>query len=196
MVPWWAECHVFAGALCACTMYFSMIYFFFHLGFVLFFWILTPALYYSNVWDLSNFPISANEPYDRFGRSYNVSRIITSDNKFNLTAYDEYSPLYLPATYAVTYLLAFTLSTCVIVHTLLYHGRSLLNGLKNIKVEKDDIHARAKLMRNYPEVPDWWCLTVFVFFGMAIIVVKVWNTGFRHGHHAQRDHCRQGALQP
>ena len=118
------------------------------------------------------------------------------DNKFNLTAYDEYSPLYLPATYAVTYLLAFTLSTCVIVHTLLYHGRSLLNGLKNIKVEKDDIHARAKLMRNYPEVPDWWCLTVFVFFGMAIIVVKVWNTGFRHGHHAQRDHCRQGALQP
>ena len=109
-----------------------MIYTFFPLGFVLFFWILTPALYYSNVWDLSNFPISANEPYDMFGRSYFVSRIITSDNKFNLTAYDECSPLYLPATYAVTYLLAFTLSTCVIVHTLLYHGRSLLNGLKNI----------------------------------------------------------------
>ena len=146
MVPWWAERHVFAGALCAFTMYFSMIYTFFPLDFVLFLWTLTPALYYSNVWDLSNFPISANEPYDRFGRSYNVSRIITSDNQFNLTAYDEFSPLYLPATYAVTYLLAFTLSTCVIVHTLLYHGRSLLNGLKNIKVEKDNIHARAKLM--------------------------------------------------
>ena len=146
------------------------------LGFVLFFWILTPVLYYTNVWDLGNFPISANEPYDRFGRSYNISRIITTDNKFNLTAYDEYSPLYLPAPYAVTYLLAFTLSTCVDVHTLLYHGRSLLNGLKNIKVEKDDIHA--KLMRNYPEVPDWWYLTVFVLFvGMAIIAAKVWNTG-------------------
>ena len=61
------------------------------------------------------------------------------------------------------------LSTCVIMHTLPYHGHSLLNGLKNIMVEKDDIHA--KFMRNYAEVPDWWYLTVFVFFGMAIIVV-------------------------
>ncbi|OCB90278.1 OPT oligopeptide transporter [Sanghuangporus baumii] len=157
MVPWWAECHVFAG-------------------FVMFFWILTPVLYYTNVWDLGNFPISANEPYDRFGNAYNISRIITADNQFNLTAYDEYSPLYLPATYAVTYLLAFTLSTCVIVHTLLYHGRSLLNGIKNIKIEKDDIHA--KLMRNYPEVPDWWYLLVFVFFfGMAIVAAEVWHTG-------------------
>ena len=62
------------------------------------------------------------------------------------------------------------------MHTLLFHGRSLLNGLKNITVEKDDIHV--KFMRNYAEVPDWWYLTVFAsFFGMAIIAVEVWNTG-------------------
>ena len=90
----------------------------------------------------------------------------------NLTAYEEYSPLYLPATYAITYLLAFTLSTCVIVHTLLYHGRSLLNGVKNLKVERDDIHA--KLMRSYPEVPDWWYAAVFcVFFALAIVAAEV-----------------------
>ena len=107
--------------------------------------------------------------------SYTASPVSSHrNNKFNLAAYNEYSPLYLPTAHAVTYLLAFTLSTCVIAHTLLYHGQSLLNGLKNIKVQKDDIHARAKLMRNYPEVPDWWYLTVFVFFfGMAIIAVKV-----------------------
>ena len=43
------------------------------LGFVLFFWILTPVLYYTNVWDLGNFPISANELYDRFTTLYNIS---------------------------------------------------------------------------------------------------------------------------
>lgn len=76
----------------------------------------------------------------------------------------------------MTYLLAFALSTCVIVHTLLYHGRSLLNGLKNIKVEKDDIHA--KLMRSYPEVPDLWYSFAFVFFFcLAIVAAEVWNTG-------------------
>ncbi|KAH8115273.1 OPT oligopeptide transporter [Phellopilus nigrolimitatus] len=157
MIPWWAECHVFAG-------------------FVLFYWILTPILYYKNVWSLAHFPISANEPYDRYGHMYDVTTIMQADNKFNLTAYEEYSPLYLPATYAMTYLLAFALSTCVIVHTLLYHGRSLLNGIKNLKLEKDDIHA--KLMRNYPEVPDWWYMTAFViFFALAIVAAEVWHTG-------------------
>lgn len=107
---------------------------------------------------------------------YNVTRVLMKDDTFNLTAYEEYSPLYMPAAYAITYMLAFTLTTCVIVHTILYHGRSVLNGLKKIKVEKDDIHA--KLMKNYPEVPDWWYATVFVFFfALAILAQEVWHTG-------------------
>lgn len=80
----------------------------------------------------------------------------------------------------MTYLLAFTLSTCVIVHTFLYHGRTLLNGFKKMRVEQDDIHA--KLMRNYPEVPDWWYLISFcVFFSLAVVAVEVWVVfiGFR-----------------
>ncbi|KII95597.1 hypothetical protein PLICRDRAFT_98128 [Plicaturopsis crispa FD-325 SS-3] len=156
MIPWWAEVHIF-------------------LGFVLFYWILTPALYYSNVWNFAYFPISGDQPYDRFGQQYNVSAVLLPDDTFNVTAYEQYSPLYLPAMYAMTYLLAFALSTCVIVHTALYHGRSLWNGFKRIRVEPDDIHA--KLMRNYPEVPDWWYATVFVvFFCLAIVAVEVWDT--------------------
>lgn len=93
-----------------------------------------------------------------------------------MDAYNNYSPLYLPATLAMTYLLAFTLSTCVLVHTLLYHGRTLINGFKRMQVEKDDIHA--KLMRSYPEVPDWWYGIAFVtFFSCAIIAMEVWKTG-------------------
>jgi hypothetical protein len=73
LVPWWAELHIF-------------------IGFVVFYWILTPILYYTNVsstlffsqsissslqsWDLAYFPISANGPFDRFGRSYNISRVL------------------------------------------------------------------------------------------------------------------------
>ncbi|TFL07122.1 OPT oligopeptide transporter [Pterulicium gracile] len=157
MVPWWAQVHI-AG------------------GFVLFFWILAPTLYYTNAWHLSYFPISANGPYDKFGDTYNITRVLKHDDTFDLDAYNDYSPLYLPTTYAITYLLAFTLSTCVLVHTLLYHGRSLLNGIKKIKVEQDDIHA--KLMRNYPEVPDWWYICAFlVFFCLGIVAVEVWDTG-------------------
>ena len=51
------------------------------LGFVLFFWILTPVLYYTNIWDPRNLPISANEPYDKFGKLYSVARIITTEQQ-------------------------------------------------------------------------------------------------------------------
>jgi OPT family small oligopeptide transporter len=156
MYPWWAEAHIFTG-------------------FVLFFWIITPLMYYTNTWDLAYFPINDDNTYDRFGKYYNVSRVLDSSNRFNATAYNEYSPLYMPATYAMTYLLAFALSTCVLVHTILYHGRSVLNGFKRIRVEPDDIHA--KLMRNYPEVPDWWYVLFFVgFFLMMVVIVEVWHT--------------------
>lgn len=156
MYPWWAEVHIF-------------------FGFVLFFWIITPIMYYTNTWDLAYFPLNDSNPYDRYGNIYNVTAVLDADNRFNSTAYENYSPLYLPATYAMTYMLAFALSTCVLVHTVLYHGRSLLNGVKKIRVEQDDIHA--KLMRNYPEVPDWWYAVCFLgFFLLMVVVVEVWHT--------------------
>jgi hypothetical protein len=112
------------------------------------------------------------QPFDRFGDAYKVSRVLTAQDTFNMTAYEEYSPLYLPAAFAMTYLLAFALSTCVIVHTLLYHGRTLLNGFKRMRFEEDDIHL--KLMQNYPEVPDWWYGSVFVsFFCLSIVAAEV-----------------------
>jgi len=156
MVPWWAQVHVFVG-------------------FVLFYWILVPVLYYTNTWDLAHFPITANKPFDRFGHVYNVSQVLTKQDTFDADAYYQYSPLYLSASYAMTYMLAFALSTAVLVHTALYHGRTLINGVKRIRIEADDIHA--KLMRNYPEVPDWWYAIAFcVFFSLGIVAVEVWNT--------------------
>ncbi len=62
------------------------------------------------------------------------------------------------------------LSSCVIVHTILYYGRTLLNAFKRIRIEKDDIHA--KLMRSYPEVPNWWYGLVFVVFFCLMIVAN------------------------
>lgn len=124
------------------------------------------------VWNLAYFPILANDPYDRFGKPYNISLVLRPDGTFDPEAYDNYSPLYLPASYAITYLIAFALASCLIVHTVLYYGQAVINGFKRINVEKDDIHA--KLMRAYPEVPDWWYAAAFCcFFSLAIVAVEV-----------------------
>ncbi|THG97839.1 hypothetical protein EW026_g4252 [Hermanssonia centrifuga] len=157
MIPWWAAIQTFGG-------------------FALFYWIILPALYYTDTWHLAHLPIFGSTPYDKFGKVYDVTRVLNSDQTLNVDAYNSYSPLYLPGAYAITYLIAFMLSSCVIVHTILYYGRTLLNAFKRIRIEKDDIHA--KLMRSYPEVPNWWYGLVFVvFFCLMIVANEVWHTG-------------------
>ena len=74
----------------------------------------------------------SNAPYDRYGKPYNITRVIGSDHRLNATEFEDYSHLYLPAGWVITYFLAFAVSTSVLVHTALYHGEALLNGIKNM----------------------------------------------------------------
>lgn len=61
--------------------------------------------------------MSSRGAYDNTGNAYNVSQIINADVSFNLTAYENYSPLFLP------YVPIFTLSSHVDVHNTI--GRPL-----------------------------------------------------------------------
>jgi hypothetical protein len=80
LVPWWAEVHVF-------------------LGFVLFFWIMTPALYYSNVsLDCSSTPILELMAANSLGNSH-TSRYLPMSLTINLgtrTTLPEYSERMIP----------------------------------------------------------------------------------------------------
>lgn len=148
---------------------------------------------HAQFWFFSYLPISSGDVYDRFGQSYDVQGILDADQQFNATAYEAYSPLYMSTTYVACFSIAFALSTAVLVHTALYHGQSIVHKLKNVRTEAEDVHA--KLMRNYPEVPDWWYwafLAVFVLLGIVANEVppltysawrsnadraQVWDTG-------------------
>ncbi|KIO20797.1 hypothetical protein M407DRAFT_81175, partial [Tulasnella calospora MUT 4182] len=77
-------------------------------------------------------------------------------------AYEEYSPLYLPISFALAYLLAFAIPPALVMHTVLYYGPVAYRIARNRKRpedEKDDVHV--KLMRRYPEVPHWWYFAIF-----------------------------------
>ena len=121
-------------------------------------------------------PIGGQKAYDRFGQTYNITRILDSTGRrFSLSNYEAYSALYLPGPYAIVYLVAFALSTAFLVHTVLYHSRTIYNGIKGVQTEDEDIHA--KLMRAYPEVPDGWYAGIcLAFLTMAIVTVEVWPT--------------------
>lgn len=59
------------------------------------FWvyIISPALYYSNVWNSAYLPIQSNSVFDNTGKTYNVSKVVNKANGFQLDAakYENYS---------------------------------------------------------------------------------------------------------
>ncbi|PWN48308.1 OPT oligopeptide transporter, partial [Violaceomyces palustris] len=157
IVPWWAQMNAFAG-------------------FTLAFYIVATSMYFSNAWNTAYFPIISSLSYDRYGHQYNVTRIAPDHIHLDKEAYESYSPLYLSAGLIVCYFSGFAVLTSVLVHTALYHGKSIMNGLRFSQVEEDDVHA--KFMRKYPQVPDWWYAAVLIScFVMAIIANAAYDTG-------------------
>ncbi|KAH9914186.1 OPT oligopeptide transporter [Epithele typhae] len=156
VTPWWAEANVMAG-------------------FFAFYWFLAPLIYFTNVWYTQYLPISALGPYDNTGRPYNLSRILNDDSTFNMEAYKEYSPLFLSATFAISYGLAFASITATIVHAILYFRKPISIHIYRSLAEQPDIHAR--LMTVYPQVPEWWYAGILAAtFPLACLCIKLYPT--------------------
>ncbi|KAF8837165.1 OPT oligopeptide transporter [Paxillus ammoniavirescens] len=156
--PWWAEANVIAG-------------------FVIFFWIIAPIIYYTNTWYAKYMPMQSRTSFDNTGASYDVSKILTSDNQLNMTAYEEYSPLFLSTTFAISYGLSFASITSTIMHAFLFFRKQIWTQARRSMNEQPDIHAR--LMSKYRQVPEWWYMSIFVvMFVFGIICIEVWPTDF------------------
>ncbi|KAG6836671.1 hypothetical protein H0H93_005089 [Arthromyces matolae] len=140
--PWWAEANV-------------------AVGFVFFFWILTPILYYTNTWYSAYLPISSRTSFDNTGNSYNVTRILNADSTFDQEAYSSYSPLYLSTTFAIAYGLSFASITATLTHAFLFFRKLIWTQSRRAMNEQPDIHAR--LMARYRQVPQWWYIATFSF---------------------------------
>jgi len=58
VTPYWAQVNIMSGFI----------------GFV---WLIAPVLYYNNVFHAAYMPLISNTSFDRFGKKYNVSAILT-----------------------------------------------------------------------------------------------------------------------
>ena len=158
-VPWWAAANVgitivFFYWMLAPILYVRRSRFFFPC-----FRLLTISWQYTNVWYSAYLPLVSSHSFDNTGKSYNVSRIINNDTSFNLEGYKAYSPLFLSASFVVSYGLSFASITATLTHTFLYYRKQIWIQARRSLSEQPDIHAR--LMAVYKEVPDWWYLTIF-----------------------------------
>lgn len=145
------------------------------LSIVVIFWIIVPGIHYSNTWYAQYLPISSSGSYDRYGQTYNVSKIVDIKTlTFNKEEYSKYSPLFLSTTFAISYGLSFASMTATLVHTVLFHGRELWDEWKNRG--RVDVHIRLS-RQNYKQIPPWWYGILFLIsFGLSIATIRAWNT--------------------
>ncbi|KAB8231711.1 OPT oligopeptide transporter protein-domain-containing protein [Aspergillus alliaceus] len=142
---------------------------------VIFYFFLSPVLYYTNVWNSAYLPLLSSGTFDNTGQSYNITRVVDANLNFVESKYQSYSPMYISIAYALTYGLGFAAVTAVILHTYLYNGSEIWAKFRNSRAGGEDIHRR--LMHAYKDVPDWWygVLTVVVL-GLGILTVRYWET--------------------
>lgn len=120
-------------------------------------------------------PISVPLPFDNTGAQYNFSAIVTN-RTFDQAKYEQYSPMFLPITYAVSYGAIFAMYPALIVHTFLWHRHDIIRQLRRGLNDETDIHAY--LMRSYPEVPRWWFVALGVICCiLGIIAIEVCHIG-------------------
>ncbi|KAK4137776.1 small oligopeptide transporter [Trichocladium antarcticum] len=145
------------------------------IGVVVFFVFLASTLHYSGAWYSQYLPMSDSNTYDNTGKQYDVSRILSADYTLDVEAYNNYSPLFLSTTFALSYGLSFAAIASLVVYTYLHHGKTIWRQYKNSTTEKPDIHM--KLMRRYKEAPTWWYMSLFaVMLALGFLTVLAWPT--------------------
>ncbi|KAL5889211.1 hypothetical protein ACKVWC_004453 [Pyricularia oryzae] len=94
-------------------------------GLVIVMWILAPLAYYSNWMYSSYMPILSAAVFDNTGKVYDVSKILTKDFVFDAEAYKNYSRVFLPITYVLSYGVQFAGLAALLTHTACWHGRDI-----------------------------------------------------------------------
>ncbi|KAF1933125.1 OPT superfamily oligopeptide transporter [Didymella exigua CBS 183.55] len=146
------------------------------------FWvyIVSPALYYGNVWNSAYLPIQSNSVYDNTGKAYNVSRVIDKQDGYTLDAvkYESYSTIYLPVTYALNQFgLAFATIMSLFIWLALEKRDQIWSVVKSIKSTRHPSAAkRATAQPAYAETPIWWYwVTAALSLFLAIFCCEFWK---------------------
>jgi OPT family small oligopeptide transporter len=128
-----------------------------------------------NVFYSQFMPLSVGLSFDNTGNPYNLTAVVTN-NTFDQAKYEQYSPMFLPITYAVSYGTIFATYPAIVVHTFLWYRHDVVRQFRRSLHDETDIHSF--LMRRYREVPQWWFLAFgIVSVTLGVVSIEVCKTG-------------------
>ncbi|KAG0328110.1 hypothetical protein BG000_000645 [Podila horticola] len=143
------------------------------IGFILVVYVMVPWAYYTNLWNSKTYPILSADLFRENGSLYQQSEIL-DDNILNHDKYRAYGPVRMDSFFALTYGVGFAGLTATVVHVVLYHGKEMMDRWRSAREENEDIHSR--LMRAYPEVPDYWYGLLFIVtLALSLVTCIIWG---------------------
>lgn len=92
-------------------------------GFALVMYLMTPLMYFKDLYNAKNFPIYSNEIFTANGSVYDTLGIINSDFEIDMARYAEAGKVHLSTFFAMTYGIGFATLSATIVHVILFHGK-------------------------------------------------------------------------
>lgn len=158
------------------------------------FWvyIISPALYYTNTWFSAYLPIQSTSVYDNLGKTYNVTKVIDKSHgfSFDLSAYEAYSPVYMPITYAIsTFGLQFAAVVALPVWLVLEKRHEIASSLSSLHMpsseswqvwKKSEIESSQHAEEPYAAVPMWWyCLSALLALFLLMFTCEYWPVQLR-----------------
>ncbi|KAK9364396.1 OPT oligopeptide transporter protein-domain-containing protein [Lipomyces kononenkoae] len=132
-------------------------------------------MFYTNYKFTAYIPPNTSNVYDRFGNQFNVSKVLVN-GKFDQGLYEAYSPPYISAGQLMYQSAAYAVYTFGFVYVFLSEWKVVKEAVtgffKSLKDRKLSNYDRYKdpisvMMRQYPEVPDWWFVIILV---LSIVV--------------------------
>ncbi|KAJ3028987.1 UNVERIFIED_CONTAM: hypothetical protein HDU68_000427 [Siphonaria sp. JEL0065] len=156
-------------------------------GIYIFFWLVVPLCWYFDIFgaqlvgheSIYGFSLNTAVTFNKNGTKLRTKDFVTynySSTNFELDKmfYDANKPIRITTTFAVTYITSFIAFVSAMVHVGLWYCRDIWNRFRSVlqDLDADDIHAT--LMDIYPDVPEWWYITLLVItLGGGITVCQV-----------------------
>ncbi|KAG0042457.1 hypothetical protein BGZ83_000441 [Gryganskiella cystojenkinii] len=145
-------------------------------GVVLSYWIILPSIWLTNTLGAKTFgkPLSASL-FHLDGTPFHVSAYLNPDYTLNETKYEESQPVTMVPMYALNFFWSFVALGACLTHIGVFHGREIVaNWRAAVGTHKVDVHT--KMMKAYPEVPQWWYASFYVVMAaLSIVCCHVYN---------------------
>ncbi|KAJ7568775.1 hypothetical protein O6H91_01G047700 [Diphasiastrum complanatum] len=131
--------------------------------------VLVPITYWTDVYHAKTFPIFSTKFFTRSGQLYDITAVVNNNFELDLEAYKRNGPIHLSTSFAIAYGLGFAaIAATLTMEKIWQRYRASLK-------EKPDVHTC--LMRNYPDIPQWW------FFLLLVVTIGITIASFESYKH-------------